>query len=131
MALRAFSRAWAKTGKRIAAKIAITLKVAKLPEKAIISLAYNTSDYGSEPQRPKPCNSTEAGCPYDSLNVGAESIKAEAEYPLPNYAYINSTYEAEYCGSGTALGTFGISGSESNPCWQGYQPSFRVAASPA
>jgi len=63
--------------------------------------------------------------------VGLESIKDEAEYPLPNYAYISSTYEAEYCGSGTALGTFGISGSESNPCWQGYQPSFRVAASPA
>jgi hypothetical protein len=55
-------------------------------KRAIISVAHSTSDYGAEPQRPKPCNSTEAGCPYDSLNVGAEdapSAGSPGSYPLP------------------------------------------------
>ena len=114
----------------IASKVSMPLKIAKLPQKVIISVAYNTSDYGLEPQRPKPCNSTTAGCPYDSLNVGAEDALPESSYPLPSYAYIDSTYSNEYCGSATPLGTFGISGSEGNPCWTGYQPSFSVAATP-
>jgi hypothetical protein len=112
----------------LAAPISIPLKVVKLPEKVIVSVAYNTSNYGAEPQAPKECDSKEAGYPYDSLNVGAESALPEASYPLPGDAYISSTSEGEYCNSGTTLGTFGISGSVGNPCWKGFQPSFKVAA---
>jgi hypothetical protein len=117
----------------LATKIQMPLKVASLPENAIITVSFNTSDYGVEPQRPKnfPCESTTAGCPFDSLNVGAESVLPESSFPLPSEAYINTTYEAEYCGSGTALGTFGLTGSEGDPCWKGYQPSIKVSASSA
>jgi hypothetical protein len=117
----------------LAAKIAIPLKVVELPQRAIITVSYNTSDYGLEPQRPKnpPCESSSAGCPFDSLNVGAESVLPESSFPLPDEAYINTTSEAEYCGSGTALGTLGLTGSEAEPCWQGYQPVMKVNATSA
>jgi hypothetical protein len=112
-----------------AAKIAIQLKVAKLPAKAIVSVAYNTTHYGYQPRgESEPCYTGPGGCPYDSLNVGAKSALAEEAYPLPDFAYINSTSAEEYCGSSTTLGTFGISGSNGNPCWNGFQPSFRVDA---
>jgi hypothetical protein len=113
----------------IAAKITIPLKIVELPEKAIVTVAYNTSDYGAEPQRPKSCDGEEAGCPYDSLNVGAEDALPESSYPLPDDAYISGTWEPEYCGSGTPLATFGLSGSAGNPCWKGYQPAIEVQAS--
>ena len=60
-------------------KITFTMRGVTLPSKAIISVSYNTSDYGSEPQRPKPCNATTAGCPYDSLNVGLTEPANEAK----------------------------------------------------
>ena len=132
-----FDKAEAKCYHGFAAKIAISLRIAKLPEKAIISVSYNTSDYGAEPQRPKnpECDSeafknatNNAGCPFDSLNVGAENALSVGSYPLPNYAYISSTSAGEYCGSETTVGTFGISGSSGNPCWKGFQPEFKVMA---
>ncbi|MFI4991646.1 MAG: hypothetical protein ACHQHO_12140 [Solirubrobacterales bacterium] len=118
-----------------AAKIALSLKVASLPEKAIISVAYNTSDYGVAPQRPKPCNATTAGCPYDSLNVGAEDAVTEqtapfgkpllGSYPLPEDAYFNTGYGPFYCDGGAGgTSTFRLDAG----CWGGYQPSFAVSA---
>jgi hypothetical protein len=119
----------------VAAKIAIPLKIAELPTEAIIGVSYDTSDFGVEPQRPKPCNATEAGCPYDSLNVGAEDALPEPDFPLPNWAYLSTEYEPYYCESGTPRGTFGLSGSDaSTECeeyWTGYQPSIEVSATPA
>ena len=53
-------------------------------EKAIVSVAYNTSDYGAKPLRPTPCDSTEAGCPYDSLNVAV----TESSEPGPAVGFI-------------------------------------------
>jgi len=116
-----------------ATKISFALKVPKLPENAIISFAYNTSDYGAEPQGPKPCNSTEEGCPYDSLNVAVhqagEEFAAAPEpgtgtYPDPQEVYIASTYSALFCAPGLPNGTFGPSG----PCWNEEQPVMTVAA---
>ncbi len=45
-----------------------------LPATVVWTVAFNTSDYGSTPQRPQACNSTPPGCPYDSLNVGVTSF---------------------------------------------------------
>src|SRR5206468_1991148 len=45
-----FDKAESKCYHGYAKKVTIGLKVVKLPEKAIISVAYNTSDYGAEPQ---------------------------------------------------------------------------------
>jgi hypothetical protein len=98
------------------------------PSKAIISVSYNTSDYGSEPQRPKPCNSEPQGCFYDSLNVGlieppqAPTVGSD---PAPNDAYQNTQYGPYWCDGGAGgTGTFRLDAG----CWAGYQPIFVVKA---
>lgn len=141
---------WYRGGKCFvgnAFKISIGLKVAKLPPKAIISVSYNTSDYGAEPQRPKPCNATATGCPYDLLFVGVNlklkvNEKGEYEvnenneyvrepvspsvgtYSLPEDAFINSAAAEYYCESPGGVGTFAIS----KGCWKYAQPAIEVKA---
>jgi hypothetical protein len=113
-----------------ATRITFPLKIAKLPEKAIISIAYNTSNYGAQPQHAA-CQSTEAGCPYDSLNVAVHQ-PGEAEAATPavgsdpdlSEVFIASTYGALFCSPGEANGVFGPSG----PCWNEEQPVLKVAA---
>jgi len=111
-----------------AAKIALRLKVVKLPPEVIVSVAYNTSSYGAEPQNPKPCNSTEAGCPYDSLNVAmlepSEGGPTLGTDPTED-VYVNTTYSAQLCVSGTP-GTFGPASCPEY--WEGAQPLMRVDA---
>lgn len=104
--------------------IALGLKVT-LPERAIISVAYNTSNYGVTPQHAA-CQSTEAGCPYDSLNVavreageGGPSLGSD---PAPADAYINSTTAGNYCENEAAVGTFALS----KNCWTEEQPAIAV-----
>jgi hypothetical protein len=125
----------------LAFKIALPLKVASLPSKAIVTVSYNTSDYGAEPQRPKPCDSESQGCPYDSLNVAinasykynAETEKYETEpvpppsvgaTPLPEEVFINSNWNAVYCGNQGAVDSLGPSGA----CWRYEQPAIEVKA---
>jgi hypothetical protein len=119
-------------------KIAFTLKGVVLPAKSIISVAYNTSGYGAEPQGySNPCNSTPAGCYYDSLNVGltepanpekpepvAPSVGAD---PAPEDAYQDSATASNYCDGGVGgTGKFRLD-SGVPPCWTGYQPLLKVA----
>ena len=97
-------------------------------EKAIVSVAYNTSDYGAKPLRPTPCDSTEAGCPYDSLNVAvtesSEPGPAVGSYPNEEEVDVNSSWNEMYCGNSLATGKFGPSG----PCWKREQPVLQVMA---
>ncbi|HEY0517035.1 MAG TPA: hypothetical protein VGD00_07935 [Solirubrobacteraceae bacterium] len=120
------------------ATIKFKLKGVSLPSKVIVSVSYNTSDYGAEPQRPKACNSTTAGCPYDSLNVGlTEPLNAEEPAPVapsvgsdpaPEVAYQDSTTAANYCDAG--IGGTGVFRLDSGvpPCWTGYQPLLQVSS---
>jgi hypothetical protein len=105
------------------------------PAKSIISVAYNTSDYGAEPQRPKPCDAEAAGCFYDSLNVGLTEPPEEKHPtavppsvgtdPLPEDAYQNTKYAPYYCDGGLGgTGTFRLDAG----CWTGYQPLIEVKA---
>ncbi len=60
-----------------AAKIALPLKAATLPSKVIVTIAFNTSNYGTSPTK---CNEVpNANCPEDSLNVGVNDGFEEAE----------------------------------------------------
>ncbi len=51
-----------------------------MPTNFIYGIAMNTSDYGPNPYSTNPatqasdaaCQATEAGCPYDSLNIGTD-----------------------------------------------------------
>jgi hypothetical protein len=115
-------------------KIFFTLSKVTLPAKAILSVAYNTSDFGTEPQRPK-SPACEPNCPYDSLNVGlteppnelaptpvAPSVGTD---PQPADAYHNSAWSGNYCDGGAGgTGTFRLDAG----CWTGYQPLFAVKA---
>jgi hypothetical protein len=130
--------AWSKGGECFngkATKITFNLTGVKLPSKAILSVAYSTSDYGSAPKRPAPCNTfNPSRCGYDSLNVGlTEPANEESPEPvnpsvgsdpLPNYTYINSKWAAQYEPEphGT-VGTFSLANG-----WTGYQPLFKVTA---
>jgi hypothetical protein len=103
-----------------AVKLTMPLTAASLPSKVIITISFNTSDYGTMPQRPQTCNSEPQGCPYDSLNVGVNDGFPENEggepnrtpsvgsLPLPEEAYTNGQLESG---------------------WGGFQPLFEVKAS--
>lgn len=110
----------------LANPISFDLVGVTLPEKVILSIAYNTTHHGYAPIVTSACSITAAGCGYDSLNVGVVSALTTGTYPLPNDAYLNSTTLGQYCDSDpTTTGTFRLDPG----CWLGYQPAFKVSAS--
>jgi hypothetical protein len=107
----------------------LTSATLHLPSKVIVSLAYNTSDYGYQPYGDNtPCHSSSGGCGYDSLNVALAAPPSVGSDPAPNGAYLNSTWSGAY-GDGGAGGTgvfrFDPTG------WTGYQPAIEVSTTGA
>jgi hypothetical protein len=92
-----------------------------LPTKAIIGVAYNTSDYGYSPT-----HGPDIG--QNSLNVAArepgETGPSVGAYPRPADAYLNSTWSGAYCNGAEGTGTFRLDAG----CWTGYQLAFKVQA---
>ncbi len=119
-----------KSGKVV--RITGSLGSLDLPEKAIISVEYNTTHYGYEPIGDAPCVSTSGGCPYDSLNVGVGDGDTSTplgeptvgSQPTPDDAYLNSSWDGAYCDGSLGTGTFRLDAG----CWTGYQPLFKVTA---
>ncbi|MHB8242139.1 MAG: hypothetical protein ACYDHN_09125 [Solirubrobacteraceae bacterium] len=107
----------------------ITFKVPfEVRGKAIISLAYNTSNHGYSPVGPAACNKTSSGCYYDSLNVAtaepSENTLTVGKQPTED-DYVDSTYGPMFC-EGGAEGVFGPAHCPS--FWEGIQPMFEVIA---
>jgi hypothetical protein len=103
-------------------KIGFTLRGVSLPSKTIVAVAYNTSDYGAVPQRPQSCN-TSNNCPYDSLNVALTGTPSVGSQPLPDDAFLDSTWGGAYCDGGSGgTGSFRLDAG----CWTGYQPMIEV-----
>jgi hypothetical protein len=104
----------------LSSEIKFSLPGVTLPNPAIISIAYNTTDYGYEPT-----HSPDVG--EDSLNVGlyepGERVHAVGTDPLPENLYIDSATASNYCGGGPT-GTFSLTGA----CWEGYEPAIKVQA---
>ncbi|MHB1572183.1 MAG: hypothetical protein ACYC0H_23670, partial [Solirubrobacteraceae bacterium] len=106
-----------------------------LPDKVIVSLAYNTTSWGYDPQGTQfPCFSTSGGCGYDSLNVGlidnvAPSVGSD---PATNTAYINTATAGNTNGT---TGVFGpdVASSPTDPAGFGdggsgyYQPAIEIS----
>ena len=103
---------------------------APLPNNVIVSVAYNTSNHGEKPVGSAPCQSTTAGCYYDSLNVAviepAEGGATVGSDPTESQ-YVNSGWSEMYCGSSASLNTFGPSG-VCPAFYEGDQPAFKVEA---
>jgi uncharacterized repeat protein (TIGR01451 family) len=92
-----------------------------LPNNVIVSLAYNTTHYGASPiGEGASCFGTTPGCPYDSLNVGMAGAPTVGTQPIPNDAYLNSSWTGAYCSG--AAGTFRLD----TGCWTGEQPALRI-----
>jgi hypothetical protein len=76
-------------------KINFVLRGITLPSKDIISVAFNTQNYGANP--------TGVPGPYDSLNVGGfEGPPSVGSDPQPASDYINSLWTGAYCDAGVA-----------------------------
>jgi hypothetical protein len=103
-------------------KASFTVKGVTIPTQSIVALAYNTSDYGAHPQRPQPCN-TSNNCPYDSLNVGLTGSPTVGSAPLPESAFLSSTWGGAYCDNGASgTGSFRLD----SGCWSGDQPQIEI-----
>jgi hypothetical protein len=106
-----------------------SLTTAALPDKVIFGIAFNTSHYGASSIGETPCNISSGGCPYDSLNVGAEATTPSVGTDLDeDGVFLNSSWPGAYCDGGTA-GSFRL---DHGPgCWTGFNPlvRFNVASS--
>jgi hypothetical protein len=104
-------------------KINFMLKGVTIPSPAIVAVAYNTSHYGAAPAAPQPCNTTN-NCPYDSLNVALTGEPTVGSAPLPEDAFLSSTWGGAYCDGGSGgTGSFRLDAG----CWSGYQPEIQIA----
>ncbi len=81
-------------------KIAFPLRGVSIPSKAIVSVSFNTTDYGAEPSH--------VPGPYDSLNFGGfEGAPSVGSDPQPQSDYTDSKWTGAYCDAGAAgTGTF-------------------------
>jgi hypothetical protein len=104
-----------------------------LPDKVIVALMYNSSDYGYQPiGAAAPCHSSSAGCGYDSLNVAVVSnTPFVGTDPLPNSAYISSLWRGAYCAGDT--GDLGVLRLDAG-CWtylgSDIQPAIQIDTYP-
>jgi len=104
-----------------------------LPETAIVAVAFDTEGFGAHP--------TGVPGPYNSLNVSVSSSYkynqvtqafefsalpvTEGQDPLPEDAYLSSTWGGAYCdGGASGTGTFRLD----TGCWTGFQPELQVKA---
>ena len=98
-------------------------------EKAIISVAYNTSNSGYVPKGTQGCSSPNPpGCGYDSLNVALRenpSAPSVGTYPDSGEIYLADTTAGYFCPAG-ATGVFEPSGTGN--CWPDEQPIFKIKA---
>jgi lysophospholipase L1-like esterase len=103
-------------------KITFKLPGVTLPAKAIISVAYNTTDYGYAPTP-----ALEVG--EDSLNVAVTETPSATPSvgtdPVPADGYLNSITSSWYGGLGT-VGTFSLAGPTGY--LEGYQPILKVTS---
>ena len=115
----------------LAVPISVNFSTLHIPvptdNRLIVTVTYNTSHFGKTPVGSTACNSTSAGCPYDSLNIATDSsipVVAPVGNPLDtNGLFINYTSNYFACQAGTQTGILVLD----TGCWAGYHPQISVA----
>jgi uncharacterized protein YjdB len=96
----------------------------QLPDQVIWTIAFNTTHFGAPPIGTAPCSSSPAGCPYDSLNVGAKTYPGSpfsGSSIDPNGLFLNSAFSGTYCDNGA--GGMDFLRLDTGPsCWSAYTP---------
>jgi hypothetical protein len=91
----------------------------------IVTVVYNTTDYGPHPIGQTACNLTSAGCPYDSLNISTDSNNGNYQrigsVLDPNGIFVNYTLQGQSCSGAAAPGL-----ALDAPCWAGFHPEIQV-----
>lgn len=116
----------------IMSTVVFHLNGVNVPSTFVYGVSYNTSDHGPNPVGTAPCQSTSAGCPYDSLNIALSNDNPGATGNDPNAGGNNVTVGTDtnpgtlwwdttvasfYCDGGAAgTGTFRLD-SPGNACW--------------
>jgi len=100
-----------------------------LPNSVVYGIVYNTTSYGPSPiGTSAACFDTDAGCPYDSLNIALAPVVTVGTKPYFNTLYQNTVYASNYCDGGLAgTGTFRLD-SPTSACWVGYVPAAQFTA---
>ncbi|HYX28067.1 MAG TPA: hypothetical protein VE863_05835, partial [Pyrinomonadaceae bacterium] len=95
-----------------------------LPNSVVFGVQYNSSHYGPNPiGDTQPCNSTTAGCPYDSLNVAlSRSNPSVGSKPFLGTLYWDTFYGPNYCDLGANGTGFFRLDSPGNGCWYDTSP---------
>jgi hypothetical protein len=98
-----------------------------LPQQAIVTVAYNTSDAGYSPYGDSTsCFTGPGGCGYDALNVSANGIGGFVGSNVdPNGVFDNFGNPYFYC-NGIGNGSGGLQ--LDTPCWTDYHPEIEVTA---
>ena len=67
-----------------------------VPAHVVVSVAYNTTDYGAAPIGPAPCSTSPGGCGYDSLNVALNGTPTVGAFAQPGW-YLNTSWSGATC----------------------------------
>lgn len=98
-----------------------------VPQNIVFGVAYNTSQYGYHPYGALACESTLAGCPYDSLNVAVSQDPtnlSKGSDPVFGKLFWNTSTASNYCDSGLAGSSFfRLDSPNTTPCWGAVTPS--------
>ncbi|RKN04882.1 hypothetical protein [Streptomyces radicis] len=100
-----------------------------LPDEIIWTVAFDTSSYGAEPiGTGTACFATAQGCPYDALNVGAQTFPGAPYAGIDieaDAAFLDPVSAASYCDAGA--GGTGVLRWDA-PCWADNGPLARITA---
>lgn len=108
----------------LASNVTFTLPHLTVPNSVVYGVAMNTSGFGAAPYGyANPCNSTAAGCFYDSLNVAMSSdpdnLSAGSD-TVANSVFQSTVTAGNYCDGGTGgVGVFRLDAG----CWYAQNPA--------
>jgi hypothetical protein len=96
-----------------------------LPDRAIISVTFNTSTQGLAPLGTgTACYSTLQGCPYDSLNVGTDGPGGLVGSVIDPNGVFDNLRGGDYCQPHSSPGYLELD----TPCWTGLHPLIEVVS---